>query len=104
MNHTLTTQLAKSLKKIFFLESPQPRGSKNSGKNMFESFKKSGKISKDLTIDEWKEKDLSNCILSGDPECAFVEGTKNDLPVAYLCGQDDFCKIVEDRRALRQAI
>ena len=71
---------------------------------MFESFKKSGKISKDLTIDEWKEKDLSNCILSGDPECAFVEGTKNDLPVAYLCGQDDYCKIVEDRRALRQAI
>ena len=70
---------------------------------MFESFKKSGKISKDLTIDEWKEKDLSNCILSGDPECAFVEGTKNDLPVAYLCGQDDYCKIVEDRRALRQA-
>ena len=70
---------------------------------MFESFKKSGKISEDLTIDEWKEKDLSNCILSGDPECAFVEGTKNDLPVAYLCGQDDFCKIVEDRRALRQA-
>ena len=27
----------------------------------------------------------------------------NDLPVAYLCGQEPYCMIVGDRRALRQA-
>ena len=70
---------------------------------MFQALKKNGKISEDLTLDEWKEKDLSKCILSGDPECALVEGTKNDLPVAYLCGQDPYCMITKDRRALRQA-
>ena len=32
-------------------------------------------VGKEVTIDEWKEKDLSTCIVSGDPECAFQKGT-----------------------------
>ena len=27
----------------------------------------------------------------------------NDLPVAYLCGQEPYCMTVGDRRAIRQA-
>ena len=27
----------------------------------------------------------------------------NDLPVAYLCGQEPYCMTIGDRRALRQA-
>ena len=34
-----------------------------------------GKIEKGLTIEKWKEKDLSTCVLSGDPECALEKGT-----------------------------
>ena len=42
---------------------------------MFRGLKESGKIPKDLTIEKWKEKDLSTCVLSGDPECALERGT-----------------------------
>ena len=42
---------------------------------MFNGLKKMGVIDGDVTITEWKEKDLSTCIISGDPECAFQKGT-----------------------------
>ena len=42
---------------------------------MFKGQKASGKIEKGLSIEEWKEKDLSTCVLSGDPECALEKGT-----------------------------
>jgi hypothetical protein len=51
----------------------------------------------------WRGKDLSACVLSGDPECALAEGVPGDLPVAYLCGQQPHCRIVGDRAALAQA-
>ena len=87
---------------------------------MFRGQKESGKIEKGLSIEEWKEKDLSTCVLSGDPECALEKGTvgksfindgnvpisllqASDLPVAYLCGQEPYCMKIGDRRALRQA-
>ena len=88
---------------------------------MFRGQKLTGKIEKGLTIEEWKEKDISTCILSGDPECALEKGTvgnkslttmenvfipllqASDLPVAYLCGQEPYCIKIGDRRALRQA-
>jgi len=70
---------------------------------MFQGLKASGRIGKGSTIEKWKKKDLSTCVLSGDPECALEKGTANDLPVAYLCGQEPYCMIVGDRRALRQA-
>jgi len=76
---------------------------RNSGRGMFRGQKASGKIDKGLSIEEWKEKDLSTCVLSGDPECALEKGTASDLPVAYLCGQEPYCMKIGDRRALRQA-
>ena len=42
---------------------------------MFQWLKKMGVIDGDVTIAKWKEKDLSTCIISGDPECAFQKGT-----------------------------
>ena len=42
---------------------------------MFRGLKASGRIEKGLTIEKWKEKDLSTCVLSGDPECALEKGT-----------------------------
>ena len=42
---------------------------------MFTSLKARGTVEKGVTIEKWKEKDLSTCILSGDPECALEKGT-----------------------------
>ena len=42
---------------------------------MFRGLKASGRIEKGLTIEKWKEKDLSTCVLSGDPECTLEKGT-----------------------------
>ena len=42
---------------------------------MFNGLQERGVVDKEVTIDEWKEKDLSTCIVSGDPECAFQKGT-----------------------------
>lgn len=70
---------------------------------MFNGLQERGVVDKEVTIDEWKEKDLSTCIVSGDPECAFQKGTVNDLPVAYLCGQEEYCMLVANRKALEQA-
>ena len=42
---------------------------------MFTGLQERGVVDKEVTIDEWKEKDLSTCIVSGDPECAFQKGT-----------------------------
>ena len=58
-----------------FLESPQLLGSEKSGKNAFRALKANGKFDEDLTIEEWKKKDLSTCVLSGDPECALAKGS-----------------------------
>jgi len=79
------------------------RRSEKSGKNAFRALKANGKFDEDLTIEEWKKKDLSTCVLSGDPECALAKGSVSDLPVAYLCGQEPYCMIIGDQRALEQA-
>ena len=42
---------------------------------MFNGLQERGVVGKEVTIEEWKEKDLSTCIVSGDPECAFQKGT-----------------------------
>ena len=70
-----------------FLESPQLLGSRNSGRGMFRGLKASGRIEKGSTIEKWKEKDLSTCVLSGDPECALEKGTvgKSVLRGTFLC-------------------
>ena len=54
---------------------------------MFTELKASGRIEKGLTIEEWKEKDLSTCVLSRDPECALEKGTvgKSILMRTFLC-------------------
>ena len=54
---------------------------------MFTELKASGRIEKGLTIEEWKEKDLSTCVLSRDPECALEKGTvgKSILREIFLC-------------------
>ena len=48
---------------------------KDCGSGMFNGLQERGVVDKEVTIDEWKEKDLSTCIVSGDPECAFQKGT-----------------------------
>ena len=55
---------------------------------MFEGLKEGGMIAKGLTMKKWKEKDLSTCVLSGDPECALEKGTvgKSVLRETFLCG------------------
>jgi len=52
---------------------------------------------------EWLVKDISTCVLSGDPECAHTWGEPGDLPIAYLCGQEPFCRMVGNRAALALA-
>ena len=42
---------------------------------MFRGLQASGRIGKELTIEKWREKDLSTCVISGDPECALEKGT-----------------------------
>ena len=69
------------------------------------------------TEEEWRRKDLSACILEADPECLPKRGKVlgqivclyfflqkvGDLPVAYLCGQERFCREVGSREALARA-
>ena len=42
------------------------------------------------TVEEWRRKDLSTCILEGDPECVPARGETSDLPSALslLCGKE----------------
>ena len=70
------------------------------------------------TEEEWRRKDLSACILAADPECLPKRGKVlmgqmicmyfflqkvGDLPIAYLCGQESFCREVGSREALARA-
>ena len=68
------------------------------------------------TEEEWRIKDLSDCILAADPECLPRRGKViltqfflpplpkvGDLPVTYLCGQESFCREVGSKEALVKA-
>ena len=61
---------------------------------MFKGQKASGKIEKGLSIEEWKEKDLSTCVLSGDPECALEKGTVGKSLTTMETFLSHFCRPV----------
>ena len=96
------SQKGNNLRHIF-LESPQLLGSRNSGIAVFRRNKAIGKIGKGLTIEKWKEKDLSTCVLSGDPECALEKGTvgkRGKLFYVATAGQWSTCCLFVWSRAL----
>jgi hypothetical protein len=61
------------------------------------------------SVEAWRTKDLSACVLARDPECLPrwdtrpPPGSAWDQPVAYFCGQDPFCTLVGSQAALNQA-
>ena len=58
---------------------------------------------RETTVEEWRRKDLSTCILQRDPECLPTRGQIGDLPSAYLCGQGQVCRRVGSREGLARA-
>ena len=52
--------------------------------------------------EQWRRKDLSSCVLTGDPECQLEQGRAADLPIAYFCGIAEYCDLVGDKSALAQ--
>ena len=56
-----------------------------------------------ITLEQWRSKDISTCILMDDPECFLEPGKRKDLAIAYFCGQDPACQIVGDLSALAKA-
>ncbi|XP_066996205.2 heparan sulfate 2-O-sulfotransferase pipe [Anabrus simplex] len=46
---------------------------------------------------------FSECVLSGDPECTFVTGKPYDLSIPYFCGQEEWCMLLNNERALEKA-
>ena len=62
-------------------------------------------IQKKVILQFWFDKDISACILSGDPECSFNPGTKSpDLQVPFFCGSAPQCEVVGSQEALKAAI
>ena len=37
-----------------------------------------------ISVQDWKKKDLTECVLRKDPECHFEDGTVRDFFVVYL--------------------
>ena len=53
---------------------------------------------------EWFEKDINNCILSGDLECQFNSQLKilKEQQLAYFCGSSPECQMVGSKAALQK--
>ena len=53
---------------------------------------------------EWFEKDINNCIISGDLECQFNSELKilKEHQLTYFCGSSPECQIVGSKAALQK--
>ena len=53
---------------------------------------------------EWFEKDINNCILSGDLECQFNSQLKilKEHQLTYFCGSSPECQMVGSKAALQK--
>ena len=52
---------------------------------------------------DWFEKDLSQCILTNDPECDFGPGYLIEQQLTYFCGSAPECRQVGNYKALNLA-
>ena len=55
--------------------------------------------------DEWFQKDMSDCVLSGDLECQFNPDRRilKEHQLTFFCGSAPECKVVGSRAALQKA-
>ena len=50
------------------------RHPENHARRMFKERQEAGVVAEGVEFREWREKDISACVLSGDLECAFTPG------------------------------
>ena len=47
-----------------------------------------------LSAEEWRFKDINQCVLTGDPECKFVEGEMRDRTTSF--DENDLAVVSDD--------
>ena len=54
--------------------------------------------------EEWFEKDINKCIISGDPECQFNSDSNylKEQQLTYFCGSSPECKRVGSKAAFQK--
>lgn len=51
----------------------------------------------------WKNSTVEQCLLKGEPECSFTNGSKQETVITYFCGHHEVCKTVGSTEALQRA-
>ncbi|XP_045124770.1 heparan sulfate 2-O-sulfotransferase hst-2-like isoform X2 [Portunus trituberculatus] len=51
----------------------------------------------------WLNRTVEQCVMNGEAECSFVNGTKQETVITYFCGHQEFCKTVGSSEALQRA-
>eukprot|EP00094_Tigriopus_californicus_P003291 TCALIF_03166-PA protein Name:"Similar to Ust Uronyl 2-sulfotransferase (Mus musculus)" AED:0.02 eAED:0.06 QI:0/0.66/0.25/0.75/1/1/4/0/293 len=59
------------------------------------------------TLENCFQKDIEDCVLSRDPECALPHGrevhSSYSFTIGYFCGSESFCRVMGSKKALDQA-
>ncbi|KAK7065483.1 hypothetical protein SK128_007193 [Halocaridina rubra] len=53
--------------------------------------------------ENWFNMNLESCVKERKPQCYLPSGLETEMQLTYMCGQESFCKILGDKKALIQA-
>ncbi|XP_050689900.1 heparan sulfate 2-O-sulfotransferase pipe-like [Eriocheir sinensis] len=51
----------------------------------------------------WRNRTVEQCVVSGDAECSFTQGSRQEMVLTYFCGHQPFCRTVGSKVALQRA-